>query len=1514
MIIRNKPVSTRDPNEVGPTELKSDIKTDDDFNTRFQGYMKKVISDLNPDHDWVKDPIFFEFKPKQIHNGYHLKVGNDAVIGVYAGTFNINESALYCLAAHEYGHFLKSQDPNRKSNSKAEETFSDVHLLERVEELGFDARQSKFVSDGTRSDFDEEAIQAVEDVHPLTTIRNGIIDMALTGIRTKRGALNHDKNTINADSKDFSYIKQHHELIVHPETVVKHRLMETPVENLAFASKEDLNLELERISNKVESLLAQSDDLSALNLSEITETLEDFNKRLTSTLDSNNRDDYYVEGEYSPFTPEISRFCALTSKVFIHCCDTYPAGEDREIARSFSKFITVVEKIKSDDVYSDYDWGNCDPGNLGNHLWQFKVAANKETASVAARNILAGLEKYHNVLALHLDGIRRLFSYTDHAFKLPKLNFLNRDAAYQPPWQKHLAWLDDSAIKLVLLRSGVVDEELYRNCSFEELQSIQGSLLTNSAKTLTKKRSQIMGTFDVQSNEVKAVGFEIIEGHKRVTLGVQMTIAGGDHFDQESIAIHDLVDAFIGRQYYDRVIQDIDDLYQDALKTKPLSKERDDLISKIFEKQCIAEKTLNIFPDTELKLSLIGLDDLDTDMHLFFDLHPEYLIDNLQNDFFNKLQAMLDDGQVEDVSKVVIGLSHFKSQALLKPTIDFLLANSKKLEDKQLFSLLNVLDGYRINMVKPEMYDLTNTINLENLDRAFGLKFVDSYDDLTDRIKQISSYSANTRRPFKNIWITAAIEDCFSLLDGDEIKPSTLVELVENIPEYILHSHGRIREYIVDFLEGFDFQSIELDEQVKLFQKISTAKLVPTVQAEQALIRGILNAIENVADNTEQREHIELMMQSTAMQWPQYARQLNQLWIDNVKVCSSSDSDLYDFANNISSKIAMKDTQALMVDFADSVSSQKQLSENLGALTKELSWKQAMGADQTAVGAFEAFIELSTRDAMFRDALQNYLLDDSSSNSEKLEKSFIDASRAKTRSELTSTGVAHAAHKVGKLSANVRRRMFQVYRTNFWNVSLVMRAGLIKLMTLPSQEDDKLRDAFWGGNAEYINRKLFSGQDTESKAAKEILNAFCSQNVMAPEDAEMFISTVFSAANEHKHTAVSSVGRRLSTLLSNMGPAFIKLGQAIHSYEDTPPNLREGMDVMKLDVDAPARWSLFEQMDSVLPDELISRITHVEERLGSASYYYVYKVRLDDGKDYALALLKPGAKVQSELGFEKMEKLVDEIKRIRASFDVPVPVYLSSLEELIQQSHSMAKIETDHEKSIEQNARAKEIYNGRSVTVNGQEFKFGIAKNTDFVGPGYRLMELAEGTSFNDISSDQDPEWHKDFSMAYHYLELTSILSGDIFDEDRHGGQMKVQANNAMLFDFGAMKLVKPEDDELKVLGKLLYQFYKKMSSDSIADLGSDLSTAFIDEINARKVNGLKDTGYLTSVYKAWLALGDFRKNFSSDDYKTMFISLFQSGKISSVVLDSFKDGMNLIEKSAFATVLKASKQVIKIK
>lgn len=379
------------------------------------------------------------------------------------------------------------------------------------------------------------------------------------------------------------------------------------------------------------------------------------------------------------------------------------------------------------------------------------------------------------------------------------------------------------------------------------------------------------------------------------------------------------------------------------------------------------------------------------------------------------------------------------------------------------------------------------------------------------------------------------------------------------------------------------------------------------------------------------------------------------------------------------------------------------------------------------------------------------------------------------------------------------RQLYEI----FWSQSAENRAIALKLLILPPEAEFQDRrsgkDSHFKGAFNFVADQIFPSGMKYGVEARKILQIFLEET---DSSLRGFMLAALMAASEKVAGAPEeySAGRRLSMILSMLGPAEKKLGQAINSHPSTPEDLRADTKSIKSMSDPLPRWDLLARVREALPKEYHdTSLPRLGKTLGAASYY----IAVDCGES-VLSILRPHARTLARTGLDRMHSIA-----IRLSNDSSMNKVAGPFIESIQQAREMIDLETDHQKGVLQQENARRRYEGLSIVVDGERFDFTTAA-WKACGPEFRHQEKVHGAHFLDLT--QEGQTHDPFvrraALAHLTAELHNILSGDTFDHDRHGAQSKIQRGGTThsigLFDHGCMALQPPTEEEKRELASTL--------------------------------------------------------------------------------------------------------------
>ena len=480
----------------------------------------------------------------------------------------------------------------------------------------------------------------------------------------------------------------------------------------------------------------------------------------------------------------------------------------------------------------------------------------------------------------------------------------------------------------------------------------------------------------------------------------------------------------------------------------------------------------------------------------------------------------------------------------------------------------------------------------------------------------------------------------------------------------------------------------------------------------------------------------------------------------------------------------------------------------------------------------------------------------------------------------------------------------------FWERPLEERAVVINYLLIPSdqmatkeQAEAAYREAF-----AYVAKSLFPRAD-DPASDDNFAVAFLGSYLAAADEyvRGFFLAGMLVASNQSHGGAPISTGKKLAMLCEHLGPAYVKLAQAIHSHPKTPESIRRDLDHVKGRARPLSRWHLWRMIEEALPKNDRSLIAYLGPLLGSASYNLAIKVRLQNGRHVVLSLLRENAEKDAKNGFEHLHKAILGCKHPR------LDSLRSTAAALVHEAEILSEAEMNYEKSRQQFAIAQTIYQ-QQITID--EFSINI-KPTNLIkgGYGYRYIDLMHGTEFNDLPdiTAQQTRARNIIARAILQVELRNILRGGMFDCDRHGNQLRVQVDfenkniQIGLYDFGEMALAPPTKADLTMLAGVV------KALPSLASKKSSMSQAFdallSDHIERWNKKGYQ-TSYLMRLRKGLLALQDFQKHLSPQEFMDV---LMVATKNEQDIHPLLRDGVSYCRRLIkAASVITAATKIVK--
>lgn len=466
----------------------------------------------------------------------------------------------------------------------------------------------------------------------------------------------------------------------------------------------------------------------------------------------------------------------------------------------------------------------------------------------------------------------------------------------------------------------------------------------------------------------------------------------------------------------------------------------------------------------------------------------------------------------------------------------------------------------------------------------------------------------------------------------------------------------------------------------------------------------------------------------------------------------------------------------------------------------------------------------------------------------------------------------------------------------FWDRSLEERAVMIEYLLIPAKQVKTDIDAAraYDDGFNYVSTKLFPNAHVK-KTDDEFICSFLKTylDVADMHQRSFLLAGMLIASNASEGLSnQASPGKKLVLLCEHMGPAYIKLAQAIHSHPQTPAHIRQDLDHVKGKANPPHRWQLWRMIKEVLPASDISKVRHVGHLLGSASYNLAVSVTLNNGKKLVLSLLRENAERDALKGFNHIKQAVMQNEHRRIVRIRPTAVAM------ITEAQLMSVAEMQYELSLQQFAIARKVY-GHEMRVGDYSIKI-FPTHLIRGGEGYRFIDLVYGKEFNNLPTEttHDKEIITCIAKAVMTVELINILSGRYFDSDRHGNQLRIVIDEEShkikvgLYDFGEMALANPSVDDVMRLVAVIKDIPPMVARQrGFEGVFEKIMTNHI-EVATQHNHAIS---YLMRVRKGLLALQDFQKHLSEIDMIDVLLHAAQSSLIHPAIRESLSFSMKIL-------------------
>ena len=258
--------------------------------------------------------------------------------------------------------------------------------------------------------------------------------------------------------------------------------------------------------------------------------------------------------------------------------------------------------------------------------------------------------------------------------------------------------------------------------------------------------------------------------------------------------------------------------------------------------------------------------------------------------------------------------------------------------------------------------------------------------------------------------------------------------------------------------------------------------------------------------------------------------------------------------------------------------------------------------------------------------------------------------------------------------------------------------------------------------------------------------------------------------------------RQLIRILTKLGPAYIKIGQALSTRPDVvPPSYLEELTTLQDKIPSFPNEVAFRFIEEELgqpPEAIYAELT--PQPIAAASLGQVYKGRLKTGEEVAVKVQRPGLNRRISLDIYIMRLLAgfvqDNVKQVR-----------SNLRAIIDELAERIFEETNYNQEGRNADKFNEFY--------GYMEEIYVPKiYWEYTGKRVLTMEWIDGTKLTDIAAIQAKGID-----ATHIIEigvecsLRQLLEHGFFHADPHPGNLLAMDNGKLAYlDFGMMSRIKP--------------------------------------------------------------------------------------------------------------------------
>ena len=405
------------------------------------------------------------------------------------------------------------------------------------------------------------------------------------------------------------------------------------------------------------------------------------------------------------------------------------------------------------------------------------------------------------------------------------------------------------------------------------------------------------------------------------------------------------------------------------------------------------------------------------------------------------------------------------------------------------------------------------------------------------------------------------------------------------------------------------------------------------------------------------------------------------------------------------------------------------------------------------------------------------------------------------------------------------------FHDEFWSKDFIVRlASLTELFSraypdshrshsddLEQNKDEKQELASKERIENMLNRILAPNIENREAFYAALYNYATAVNEKEMYKADSLLAGCLASAPKDPNNQMN-LGETIRKFLESQGAAGIKVGQFLSAHEDIPAEVRTELKKLTNHASTPSRHDVFEIIREKHPElmSLVMQNGGLGKCLGAASHYLTYEMG-----DKVVSISRPESATKASVVYNRLLTAIGKTLK-----EQPQNAHLLHvIRDAVTQAHSMNDVELNGNIGYEQSLLATKLYDNVEMEIDGHAFTFKTmpwVKPNEKTGPyhmrvqdisgyeysqSFKIMEKASGIDYDKI---QDPTYKKAVAKANFLLNLRMILKGDVFDDDRHTGQLKVErmsdnSTRINLFDTGSMSTEPPTNEELNSFGQALH-------------------------------------------------------------------------------------------------------------